>query len=56
MVVFFNFEIIRINDVLPQPVSPIKIMGTLVLSRKEIKINLIKLSAVKTYDLTISLK
>ena len=53
IVTSFKLAIILIKEVFPHPVSPIIITGILVLSLKDIKINLIKLSAVKTYDSTI---
>ena len=51
---FNNRESILINEVLPQPVSPIIITGILALILNNINIILIKLSAVKTYFPTIS--
>ena len=56
IIISFNSAIILINEVLPHPVSPIIITGIFVLSLNEIKISLIKLSAVNIYDSTILFK
>ena len=51
---FINSDNFLIKEVLPHPVSPIIITGIFSLILSNIKIILMKLSAVKTYSPTIS--